>query len=348
MKCRAFEIPLHLFDYERLSNRKKLVKRNDKQKSLFCGYSQQQRIAICEETGVLAIANGTLVDLYHLGNLSLSEGTTTTFVDALISDSKKQKQQLHLPFLTQIQLNDFTQEQQNSSINIQKAYATSLLFVEKGVLFVGAPAVSIETNDSSNKKETETVSSSWLFGFRLYLSAGTHSPSPSSVVLHLAFLEQMATPGQASEGIFYMEKRPQSSLNAGAVLLLAQNSNCFAILKWKERLSDRWLCVGKIESKGAFSPLLAASMNEKGEFLVCSDTNGGVFLLDMRNFPWETEANAGFAPLISQLDGKRVQSIALSHSGVEIPSQNLLSEANPMDFLRVVYAVAGCGELSFL
>uniref|UniRef100_K3WAR2 CNH domain-containing protein n=1 Tax=Globisporangium ultimum (strain ATCC 200006 / CBS 805.95 / DAOM BR144) TaxID=431595 RepID=K3WAR2_GLOUD len=100
-------------------------------------------------------------------------------------------------------------------------------------------------------------------------------------MVHFSFLEQVLLPN--ANGVACIEVcRHCTKVQAGAVVLLMKESNSFAIFQWRERLSDRQVCVAELP--GCTASLVAASLNLNGQWGAISDSSGHLYLLDFGLF----------------------------------------------------------------
>jgi hypothetical protein len=284
-------------------------------------YTQRQLSGICQEKNVLALANGPFVDLYLLHQL---EKISTT--------------KCHLPLLGQILLKEFLPDHYEHNTSV-----TSVLFLQQSsVLFVGA--------------FVEDDQSSWLFGFRYYLSNLTASRTSSKdsndsikdiedqILTHLIFADKI-TPSATSttsgirsigDGISYMETTSSSTLQNGAVFFLLANSRKFGIMIWSDRLTDRMVSIAQVSSSTSClaNGAIKCDENNNGNLIVLSDISGGIHLLDMSRFQWAIETTVGIPKAIA---GKRLQNITTIHTS----TRQVLQHDHPLDVVRITYSSSG-------
>lgn len=316
------------------------------------GYAQHvtpQRMALCEASGVIATANGPVVDLYLLDNKSTPAAASTSSSDENSHDDTPahgaRDSAMRLPFLMQIALDEFKDirgyaVQRSASFVDEPSVMTvnSVCFVAPGVLLVGAA----QLQDNEDEAADATVST-WLFGFRIYISAPVHQRASDAFVknarnrahdpamVQFSFLERI--PISAPKGIARMEIcRHCTTSQAGAVLLIMNESSSFGIFQWRDRLSDRQVCVAEIP--GCVSALTAAAVSSDGQWCALSDAIGHLYLLNFEAFEWYGRA----AELRSRDDNpfaaRRLRNGSCWRSGIAMRD-------NPLDAVRLASVSGG-------
>ncbi|RLN06637.1 hypothetical protein BBJ28_00010982, partial [Nothophytophthora sp. Chile5] len=269
-----------------------------------------QRLAVCEASQVLAVANGRFVDLYGVG-------------DGL----------QRLVFLAQIALDDYVTRQvvNNDGDRTDIVLATCVCFPITGFLLVGAVAEGLQ-----DVKDRVLV-----LGFRLYATSvsqyavphenGASKRPPAPVQVHFSFLEPV--PDTSTSGIRSLQPCHRGMTpDSGSVLLLLADSNVFGVLSWTERFSARQMCLA--EQKQHSESLIAAAISSSGQYIVLSDAVGRLALLDFHRFAWTGQGHSD-----NTVEGKRLQLGACSRFGV-------LARDNPLDVVRVVHTVLTAGSSS--
>lgn len=325
-----------------------------------------QQLAVCNCSGVLAVANGPVVDLYQLTHLQaqptqskLSSNNDTSHNG---DNSNPEGMKYHMPFLTHISLMQF----QSLSVNNQRLHhvsdedaviiATSVCFVESGFLLVGGRS-SVPQNEGS----------SWLFGFRIYISVSTRlEPGSrgmmmgreSHPVVHFSFCDEIPSfPGGISEMKWvlpngklqyqYRESAYQYRSGVdGVVLMILAKSSCFAVFTWNERFSDRQLNISSVRPDNDENETgennyelvsMVVAVGSQYQYMIGLDTIGNLFILDC---PWlscgEKEI---FSPEESELlekvqRGKRVRQTGAYRSGLAV-------NGNPLHEPRLLRRLAG-------
>ncbi|RLN76164.1 hypothetical protein BBJ28_00002161 [Nothophytophthora sp. Chile5] len=262
-----------------------------------------QRLAVCEASQVLAVANGRFVDLYGVGN-GLQR----------------------LVFLAQIALDDYVTRQtvNDDGGRTDVVLATCVCFPITGFLLVGAV-----TEGLQGVKDRVLV-----LGFRLYATSvsqyavpvphenGASKRSPSPVQVHFSFLEPV--PDTSTSGIRSLQPCHRGMTpDSGSVLLLFADSNVFGFLSWTERFSARQMCLAELKQHSG--SLIAAAISSSGQYIVLTNAVGRLALLDFHRFPWTGQGHSG-----NTVEGKRLQLGSCSRSGV--PARD-----NPLDVVRVVH-----------
>lgn len=304
-----------------------------------------QRIALCETSGVVAIANGPVVDLYLQDNTntpataSSSSSNGTSHHDTPAQDASDSA--MRLPFLMQIALDEFQDvrgyavQKKSATAAVEQSVmvATCVVFIAPGVLLIGAAKL----QDSEGEAADATVST-WLFGFRIYISAPVHQRSSEAfaknarsrphdqAMVQFSFLERIPLP--TANGIARMEVCQHcANSQAGAVVLIMSDSSSFGVFQWRERLSDRQVCVAEIP--GCSTALTAAAMSPVGRWCALSDAIGYLYLLDFEVFEWYGRATAELRSRDAKLfAARRLRNGSCSRSGI-------VMRDNPLEAVRL-------------
>lgn len=275
-------------------------------------YESTQRLAVCESSGLVAVAAEAVVTLYRLQTGAPKDSATLSAV---------------LPFVTEIALSEYTDDGDEDSL-----VSTCVQFVAPGVLLVGT--------------QTRFVSPAHpiLLGFRIYTSPlhPTHlqvSPTTThwSVLVQLWFMETI--PIRTSQGslryiqLWHHDELEQDSLEGdGTVILLFAACSMFGIFQWRERFSDRQISVAELPMSDATGqPLVVASAS--GPWLALVNASGALSLLDMSRFGWDMNA----AVLATSEPGKRVRNGICCRSDVVVRD-------NPLDLVRLVQVLQGTND----
>ncbi|KAF1318581.1 hypothetical protein FI667_g13840, partial [Globisporangium splendens] len=303
-------------------------------------------MAICDDCGVVAVANGSIVDLFLASGLVLMSGGNAHSDDddnQGADDAEGDRGgRCHPPFLTQIALDEYKDIQGYAQKADHKEVtsvmlATCVCFVAPGVLLIGA------TKSQDAHGDGDGIST-WIFGFRIYVSSValqrvSKSPFESSrsrpdpAMAHFSFLEQILLPN--ANGIACIEMCQHcTNLQAGAVVLLLKESSSFAIFQWRERFSDRQVCVAELP--GCTAPLVATSLNFNGQWGAISDSRGHLYLLDFGFFEWygHSSSRRGGDIFPSLSESKRLKIGSCSRSGI-------LLRDNPLESVRLASVTGG-------
>lgn len=295
-----------------------------------------QRCAFCEASDVVAIATGPVVDLYLLDSTSAPATAASTS-----PPDGNSERHARLSFLTQIVLDEFKNIQGygvRTSVELSVMTATCVCFVAPGVLLVGAAKLQNEDEAAAE------MPSSWLFGFRIYVSAPMHQRTSEAfvtssrsrphdpVMVQFSFLERI--PLSAANGVARMEVcRHCTNSQAGAIVLIMDASSSFGVFQWCERLSDRQVCVAEIPSCN--TALTAVAISSDGRWCALSDAIGYLYLLHFEAFEWFGRA----AELRRQrgeklFAAKRLRNGSCSRSGIAMHD-------NPLDAVRLTSVSGG-------
>ncbi|EEY58287.1 uncharacterized protein PITG_00933 [Phytophthora infestans T30-4] len=135
---------------------------------------------------------------------------------------------------------------------------------------------------------------------------------PASVQVYFSFVEPVV--GADGRCIRSLQSfRHDMTPDAGSVLVLFEDSKVFGVLSWKERFSDRQVCLAQIKQQTG--SLVIAQCSQDGRYAVLGDAGGR---------------------LSQQLVGKRLELKACSRSGV-------ISRDNPLERVRVAHTLASSG-----
>lgn len=240
-----------------------------------------QRLAVCESSGLVAVAAGTAVTLYRLQAGVHKDSVALGDV---------------LPFVTEIALSEYADDGGT-------LLATCARFVAPGMLLVGT--------QTSSMSAAHPI----LLGFRVYTSPlrpeGSTLARDLSVLVQLRFMETI--PIRTTQGsvrcIEFWQQNEQdqgSSEGDGAVVLLFSACSMIGVFQWRERFSDRQISVAELPGQA----LVAVSAS--GSWLALVDVDGSLFLLDMRRFGWDVHA----AMLTTSEPGKRLRNGICCRSNV--------------------------------
>ncbi|TMW60110.1 hypothetical protein Poli38472_000152 [Pythium oligandrum] len=274
-----------------------------------------QKMAVCEATGLVAVANGHVVDVYQLDELTTRrrEGDTS--------------QEAHLPYVGQIVLRDHLYYQACDGEEAM-LHATSVYFASPGFLLVAASQVNALT------------SCVWLSGFRIFARSVTKRAASSdspTLMIHLAFADRI-------EGVTVMTTMTQvpspqdaaSVSESGAVVALFQSSSTFAVFRWRERFSDRDLLLLRlpmafVSSADSFT---AAAVSNEGQSLVVSSASGVLALIDLRGL---------FAEVLDfTFTGRRLEAVAIHRMGHPVRDSALLERLRLLHHTQVGGPAAYC------
>jgi hypothetical protein len=276
----------------------------------------KQCISVCHQTRVVAIANGRFVDLYGAGDSSVHP----------------------FRFLHQIALGDHAKHLQRTfqpdsdPQNLLYVVATSVVFPIPGFLLVGA---FLGGPESETSEHVEAVGSPLLLGFRLYagsvtqfgeIESGVESrPAPSSVQVYFSFVEPVVGMSRRSIRCLLPCRRDMAP-DSGSVVVLFQDSEWIGVLCWRERFSDRQVCLAR--KKQQSRALVVAELSPDGQWLVVGDTEGQLSLLNFQNFSWNGH---NVSSRLKVAGGKRLELGACSRSGV-------MTRDNPLEHVRLFHA----------
>ncbi|KAG3206823.1 hypothetical protein PC128_g547 [Phytophthora cactorum] len=280
-----------------------------------------QCIAVCHKNRVIAIANGRFVDLYGVSNNSLHPFT----------------------FLHQITISDHVTRLRSSVLNNNNepgqdpVVATSVAFPVPGILLVGA---FVGVPESENLGTESTVDPVLLLGFRFYAGSVTQFTGvvdseksrkvAASVQVYFSFVEPVvAIGGKSIQGL--QSFRHDMTPDAGSVLVLFGDSKMFGIFSWKERFSDRQVCLAQIKQQS--DNLVVAECSQDGRYVVLGDTGGRLSLIDFKDFQHD---GRDISLKTQQSVGKRLELRECSRSGV-------IARDNPLEHVRVAHSLATSG-----
>ncbi|KAG7387655.1 hypothetical protein PHYPSEUDO_013905 [Phytophthora pseudosyringae] len=283
-----------------------------------------QRLAVCLKTRVVAIANGRFVDLYGVCNNSLHPFTFLQQIS--IADHAA-----HLP-------SSISDCSDNPELSV--AVATCVAFPVPGLLLVGAFVAVPESEISGTGGTVDSSRAVFLLGFRLYAGSvtqfigdvGGKKPRevPASVQVYFSFLEPVVGAGVKSIRCLQSFRRDMTP-DQGSVLVLFDDSITFGVLSWKDRFSDRWMCLAQMKQPS--ERLVVVECSSDGRFLVVGDAGGRLSLIDFKDFPrdgYETSSR------LHQTICKRLELGACSRSGV-------ITRDNPLEHARLVHTTAIAG-----
>ncbi|KAG2849285.1 hypothetical protein PC111_g108 [Phytophthora cactorum] len=280
-----------------------------------------QCIAVCHKNRVIAIANGRFVDLYGVSNNSLHPFT----------------------FLHQITISDHVTRLRSSVLNNNNepgqdpVVATSVAFPVPGILLVGA---FVGVPESENLGTESTVDPVLLLGFRFYAGSVTQFTGvvdreksrkvAASVQVYFSFVEPVvAIGGKSIQSL--QSFRHDMTPDAGSVLVLFGDSKMFGIFSWKERFSDRQVCLAQIKQQS--DNLVVAECSQDGRYVVLGDTGGRLSLIDFKDFQHD---GRDISLKTQQSVGKRLELRECSRSGV-------IARDNPLEHVRVAHSLATSG-----
>ncbi|GLE02557.1 hypothetical protein PINS_up011395 [Pythium insidiosum] len=261
-------------------------------------YFSTQRLAVCEHSRLVAVANGRIIDLFLLDAVTPSP-----------SPHDHEATTAHLPFVGQLALDDYASDDEADDDHVVSFSATCVCFVSASVLLVAFDRIDIRASSST---ETTTTTTMYLAAFRLFprrIVVATSSSSSSSLdasnaaslVTHCCFRDRVDA---ATPSITAMHVISSSSQDAGAVVLRFATARSFALLLWRERLADRELVVVRLPSTATSKPsdavVTAADVSTDGRWLVLGDEEGGVWLVDCGALAWDLRAGSA-----SAVDGER-------------------------------------------
>ncbi|KAG1684798.1 hypothetical protein DVH05_010532 [Phytophthora capsici] len=273
-----------------------------------------QCIAVCHTTRVIAIANGRFVDIYGTSGNSLHP----------------------FAFLHQIAIADHVTHPHGSLSSkagppeLSKVVATSVAFPLSGFLVVGAfvedPEIS-ETSGTVNPARTAL-----LLGFRLYPGSATqcveavNGGKPSaSIQVYFSFVEPIE--GVDVKSIRCLQSfRHDMTPDAGSMLVIFEGCACFGVFTWRERLSDRQICLAQMKQQ-----IVVADLSPDGLYLVLGDMGGQLSLIDLRGFQKDENGISDRSQKV--VGGKRLQLGSCFSSGVKATD-------NPLEQARLTHTLA--------
>jgi hypothetical protein len=272
-----------------------------------------QRIAVCDATGLLAVANGRVIDLYHAEAIHvatpISGGNTAS--PAIVGDA-------HLPFAGQIVLGDHLEACINEEPDAGVAvHATCVAFVAPGFLLVAA------TNS--------LLSSSWLCGFRMYTRSVTiahhRRPGSSSLLVHCAFADHVPN----IHAVATMDTIPSTTFTtreAGAVILLFSepSSSCFGVFQWAERFSDRALSIARLPQETCSPAFSTVAISRDARWMALAGESGTIHVLDFTRFVWQLNQSLDAQRLNAAVTGKRLTLEASYRMGRVSPRNHPLED----------------------
>ncbi|POM73470.1 Hypothetical protein PHPALM_9679 [Phytophthora palmivora] len=244
-----------------------------------------QCIAVCYQTGVIAIANGRFVDLYGASNNSLHPFTFLHQIS--IGD--------HVTHPHSIVLNN------NGDRDLCNSTVSCVACPVPGFLLVGA---FVEVPESE-------------------ISETNVSVNP----IYFSFVEPVV--GVGVQSIRCLQSfRNNMTPDSGSVVVLFGDSEMFGVFSWKERFSDRLICLAQM--KHQTKRLGVAECSPDGRYIVVGDDEGRLSLIDFKGFPkggYSTSSN------VQQMGGKRLKLGLCSRSGVT-------TRDNPLEHVRLVHISA--------
>ncbi|DBA02839.1 TPA: hypothetical protein N0F65_006629 [Lagenidium giganteum] len=289
-----------------------------------------QLVAWSADAGVVAVANGPVVDVYHFAALAMAKSdiSTTATAESHAAINASARLQAHVPFLQHISLREHVESHYHFMTDTSKpmpSSATCVAFAERDLLFVGAVGTSDEGTDD------DAPWCSWLLGFRLYVSAAS-----SSALVHLLFVEEAF---QARGGIGHIElcsSLCDTTLHEGTAVMISHASNQIALFRWAERFSDRVLCVAAIpQCRDAV--LTSVAVDElRAHWCAVGDSAGNVLLLDLRTLAWDS------ATAVRRLESRR--SVSGSGSRLQLLQSwrsGIAARTNPLEDVRCAAIAQG-------
>ncbi|KAJ0399823.1 hypothetical protein P43SY_008129 [Pythium insidiosum] len=228
-----------------------------------------QRLAVCERSRLVAVANGRIIDLFLLDAL-----TSLPSHVARDDSDKAQAAAAHLPFVGQIALDEYAPQDAPLS-----AAAACVRFIASAVLLVA-----FELADADVDTTAPTATRPHLAAFRLFPSRRVVSARPpdASLLVHCCFVDRVQAP--VADMHVVAPSAAAGQQDAGAVVLLHASGPLFSVLHWRERLADRELVGARLP--GGAAALTAADVSPDGQWLALGDGDGGVWLLDCRGLAW--------------------------------------------------------------
>ncbi|ETM50303.1 hypothetical protein L914_05651 [Phytophthora nicotianae] len=278
--------------------------------------SDSQCIALCHKTRVVTIANGRFVDVYGICNNRLHP----------------------FAFLHQISISDHVSRLRSSSLkgdispDLESVVTTCVSFPVPGFLLVGAL---LDVPESEISGTESTVFPVLLLGFRLYAGSATQFTDAAnsekllkvatSVQVYFSFVEPVV--GVGGKSIRSMQGfRHDMTPDAGSVLILLEDSKVFGVFSWKERFSDRQVCLAQIKQSDS---LVTAEFDHDGRYLLVGDANGRLSLINFRDFQYDVR---DISSKMQQNMGKRLELSVCSRSGV-------IARDNPLEHVRIVHTL---------
>ncbi|GMF20785.1 unnamed protein product [Phytophthora lilii] len=288
-----------------------------------------QTIAVCEQNRVVAIANGRFVDLYGACNNSLRP----------------------LAFQHQISLGDYVKhlsrattgrKWSNDNQELCIATATCLAFPVPGFLLVGTFLEAMESEIEEEAGTGAAYGATMLLGFRLYAGSVSQTVGGSdcansrkaaaSVQVHFSFVEPVV--GASVQGIRSLVPcQREMTADKGSIFVLFEDSEEFGVFCWRERFSDRQICLAKIKQQSG--NFVTADCSSDCRYIIVGDTEGRLSLLDFQWFAWDDYE------IRSISRGKRLEIGPCSRAGVRIRD-------NPLERVRLVHCTgsASCAYSS--
>lgn len=280
-----------------------------------------QCIAACYKTRVVAIANGRFVDLYGVGNNCLHPFT----------------------FLQQISIRDHathvhsTNNDGDGDHDLDIVMATCVAFPVPGFLLVGAFVEVPESEISGNAATVDPSKTIFLLGFRLY--AGSVSQfvgvvdgdkprqAPAPVLVHFSFVEPLVGASVRRSIRCLQSCRREMTPNSGSVVVLFEDSTMFGVFSWRERFSDRQICLAQLKQQS--ERVVVAECSLDGQYLVVGGAEGRLSLIDFIAFPRDGYNMS--SRLQQVVGGKRLELGPCSRSGV-------ITRDNPLEHVRLVHS----------
>lgn len=276
-------------------------------------------MAICNQSRVLALANGRFVDLY--GVCANKDHPFT--------------------FLHQISIYEHLKSI-HASISDESATeivrVTCVTFPIPGFLLVGT-FVKNPKGQTLNDKKNDTAM--YLLGFWLYATSVTRfscdkndekSPLAANAIQVALSFADFVIEGDGEEIQNLHTFRQEVTPDAGAVLLLFNDSKRFGVFNWKERLSDRQVCLAQVKQHA--EKVTSAVCAHDGQYLVLGDEAGRLHLLDFHAFSHDSNDTMEKS---KHSGGKRLDLGPCFRSSVIVRD-------NPLDHVRVVQTVASSGR----
>ncbi|KAL3669767.1 hypothetical protein V7S43_005147 [Phytophthora oleae] len=278
-----------------------------------------QCVAACHTTRVIAIANGRFVDIYGASGNSLHP----------------------FAFLQQIAIADHVVHPHGSlssktdSPELNIVVVTSVAFPVPGFLLVGA-FVDVPGSEISGTGGTvNPTRATLLLGFRLYagsvtqciddVNGGKPSQVPASIQVYFSFVEPVVDVDVKSIRCLQSFSGDMTP-DAGSVLVLFEESTNFGVFTWKERFSDRQICLAQMKQQS--EKLVVAELSPDGRYLVLGDAGRRLSLIDFRGF-YKDENDISSRPQ----RGKRLQLGACFSSGLK-------ARDNPLEHVRLIRTLA--------
>ncbi|KAE9127118.1 hypothetical protein PF005_g5667 [Phytophthora fragariae] len=282
-------------------------------------------IAVCDTTRVIAIASGRFVDLYGASNNSLHPFAF-------------QHQISPADHITQSQTLPFGQQLGGNKLDRSMVVVTCVSFPVPGFLLVGAFVEVAEVEDCHAVK---SPGATFLLGFRLYpgsvsmfVGVGDDSSPrqvPAALQVHFGFVEPVM--GNLGRAIRCLQAcRGEMTPDAGAVDVFFEESNVVGVFNWRERFSERQVCLAQLKQQQ--EALVVAERSCGGRYLLVGDAGGRLSLLDFGNFPWDGYELSAKG---QQLRGRRLELGVCSRSGVK-------TRDNPLEHVRLVHTTATSGS----